>query len=170
MNYSKYSKYKKNEQSVLLFGNDSRISSNQSFVMPSNTGLTEANKSTHNKTISQIDSKKDFSKINIEGRKMMNPFINPIKTHKRRIGSSYPLWKCEDTNLRNVLPQLEYKIPFCIDAKWDTDKCTIQKSRIFAPKVKAYDLKIKKNGFNFRMHKSTNGRHRDHGKWSVKKR
>jgi hypothetical protein len=91
MNYSKYSKYKKNEQSVLLFGNDSRISSNQSFVMPSNTGLTEANKSTHNKTISQIDSKKDFSKINIEGRKMMNPFINPIKTHKRRIGSSYPL-------------------------------------------------------------------------------
>jgi hypothetical protein len=89
--YMNYSKYKKNEQSVLLYGNDSRISSNQSFVMPSNISLTEANKSTHNKTISQTDSKKDFSKINIEGRKMTNPFINPTKTHKRRKGSSNPL-------------------------------------------------------------------------------
>lgn len=85
-----YSKYKKNEQSVLLYGNDNKISSNHSFVMPSKISLAEIPKLNHNKTSSQVESKKDFSKIIMEGRKMMNPLISVKQTQERRKVRSHP--------------------------------------------------------------------------------
>lgn len=104
--------------------------------MPSHISLSEIPKLNHNKTNSQIEPKRDFSKIIMEGRKMMNPLISVKQKEERRKVRSHPRCQCEDNNLRQKLPHYGYKIPFCLDAKCDPDKCTIQKSKIFAPKVR----------------------------------
>ena len=86
-----YSKFKKAEQSVLLYGNDSRSSSNYSFVMPSNNGFNDVSKLHQPKANVQVIAKKDFSKIVMEGKGLNNSQVR-VKNNRRK-GQSQP--KCQ---------------------------------------------------------------------------
>ena len=89
-NYMNYSQFKKNEQSVLLYGNDSRSGTN-SFVLNSSsyynndyTRVPQVSKAqlTHNKP--------DFSQIVMEGRRVVNPhLIHPCSLKDNRKHKSH---------------------------------------------------------------------------------
>lgn len=147
-NYMNYSQFKKNEHSVLLYGNDSRGWNNYNFGTSSHNSFTENLKGSQSRQPQQlaqpVGRKRDFSQIFMEGRKM---FHVPSLNKDERKGRSQPRWQWESGKLRRKIANWNHKIPFCLDARCDTDKI-IAKAKVSNHAKRGKDLKLRQSNIS----------------------
>lgn len=163
-NYMNYSQFKKNEQSVLLYGNDSKFCINGNYLANSNSTFTDYVKAINvtKPSVQVKQDKKDFSKIIMEGRRVPRVQIHHPRSHQdQRVHKSHPKCQWDNGKLRRKIVNCAHKIPFCLDAKWSaepgieesyTHKHKISVSNL-KQKARALDLKMKSGNLNVRVNK-----------------
>jgi hypothetical protein len=178
-NYMNYSQFKKNEQSVLLYGNDSKFWINGNYPASSSATFTECVKAINitKPTVQVKEDKKDFSKIIMEGRRVPRVQVHHPRSHQdQRVHKSHPKCQCDSGKLRRKIVNWAHKIPFCLDAKWwvesGTEESYSHKHRIsvcnLKQKARALDMKIKSGNLNVRVNKELHLKQGDHSNHSHK--
>lgn len=158
-NYMNYSQFKKNGQSVLLYGNDSR--GNNSFVLNSNNAYNNECQKYVPIVKPQENSKPDYSKIVMEGRGMANASSGHPKSHQeQRKHRSHHRCQWEAGKMRRKVANWNHKIPFCLDARChnDTEPEVIKKHRIILQggnsKQRNIEIKMNKPNFNIKFNQN----------------